>query len=112
MSQASAKKYPDLDATLAQAEAAIPGNLTPHYAAARVMIVEGGDAARAEALLRRYLATEPEIGAPSHAGAHWRLGLALEREGRKPEALAELETAARMDPKLEGAKKDLQRLKK
>ena len=105
------KRWPELEATLAHAEAAIPGNLGPHYQAARVMITEKTDAARAEALLRCYLTVEPEIGAPSFAGAHWRLGQALEQQGKKPEALAEIQTALKLDPKLEGAKQDLKRLK-
>jgi len=112
MSQAAQRQYADLDATLARAESAVPGNLGPHYQAARVLIVEKGDAARAEALLRRYLAREPEIGTPSHAAARWRLAQALEREGRKPEAIAELETALELDPKLDAAKSDLKRLRK
>jgi tetratricopeptide (TPR) repeat protein len=112
MSQASQRQYGDLDATLAQTESAVPGNLGPHYQAARVLIVEKGDAARAEALLRRYLDAEPEIGTPSHAAARWRLALALEREGRKPEAISELEAALKLDPKLDAAKSDLRRLRK
>jgi hypothetical protein len=39
------------------------------------------------------------------------LGLALEKQGRKPEAIAALETAVRMDGSFEPAKKDLKRLK-
>jgi tetratricopeptide (TPR) repeat protein len=109
--QAQQKRWPDLDATLAAAEVAVPDNLGPHYQAARVMIVEKSDPARAEALLRRYLTVEPEIGQPSHAGAHWRLGQALELQGKKSDAIAEMDAALKLDPKLDGAKKDLKRLK-
>jgi hypothetical protein len=38
------------------------------------------------------------------------LGLVLEKKGRKPEAIAEVETALRLKPDLEEAKKDLKRL--
>jgi hypothetical protein len=48
---------------------------------------------------------------PSLAFAHWRLATTLERQNKKPEAIAELETAVRLHPDLEGAKKDLKRLK-
>ena len=109
--QAQQKRWTELDATLADAASAIPGNLGPHYQAARVMITEKTDPARAEALLRRYLEVEPEIGYPSHAGAHWRLGQALEQLGHKPEAIAEMQTALKMDPSLDGAKRDLKRLR-
>jgi tetratricopeptide (TPR) repeat protein len=109
--QAQQKRFAEMEETLAKAEAAIPGNLGPHYQVARVLISEKLEPARAEALLRRYLAVEPEIGQPSQAGAHWRLGQALEQQGKKPEAIAELQTATKLDPKLEGPKKDLKRLK-
>ena len=39
------------------------------------------------------------------------LGLLLEKQGRKAEAIAELEQAVRMNPDFENAKKDLKRLK-
>src|SRR5689334_11295670 len=61
MRDAGAKRWPELDATLADAEKAVPGNLGPHYQAARILITAGGEPARAEALLKRYLAVEPEI---------------------------------------------------
>jgi tetratricopeptide (TPR) repeat protein len=110
--QAQQKRWSELEATLRNAESAAPGNLGPHYQAARTIIAEKSDPPRAEALLRRYLTVEPEIGGPSHAAARWRLGLALEQEGRTKEAIAELEKAVDQDSKLEGAKKDLQRLHK
>jgi predicted Zn-dependent protease len=109
--QAQQKRWTDLDATLSAAERATPGNLGAHYQAARMILAVKGDPARAEALLRRYLSVEPEIGFPSHAGAHWRLGQALEMEGKKPEAIAEMQTAVKLDGTLEGAKQDLKRLK-
>jgi len=109
--EALRKQWSEMDATLAKAEAAIPGNFGPHYQVARVLITEKLDGARAEALLRRYLTVQPEIGGPSHAGAHWRLGQALEMQGKPSEAIAEFQTAAKLDPKLDGPKKDLKRLK-
>jgi hypothetical protein len=38
------------------------------------------------------------------------LGLVLEKEGRKPEAISELKTAVQLKPDLNAAKKDLSRL--
>jgi hypothetical protein len=57
------------------------------------------------------LTQEPEAGAPSLSQAHWRLGQALEKQGRKTEAIPEIEAALRMEPTLEGAKQDLKALK-
>ena len=61
-------------------------------------------------MLRDYLTQPPEGQAPSHAGAHWRLGLVLEKQGRKGDAIRELQTAVQMDGSLDVAKKDLKRL--
>ena len=46
---------------------------------------------------------------PRLSRAHWRLAQALEKQGRKPEAVAELEAALRLEHGLEGAEKDLKR---
>lgn len=105
------QRWTELEALFAEAARQVPGNLTPHYQAGRVLLVEHGDALRAEKYLRQYLTVEPEGGAPSPARARWRLGQALERQGRTKEALAELEAAVKMDPDFDEAKKDLKRMK-
>jgi tetratricopeptide (TPR) repeat protein len=61
--------------------------------------------AEAEAEYRRAVSLAPENGS-----AHWRLGRVLERGGKKDEAKASYREALRLDPMLEGAKKDLERL--
>ena len=109
--QARAKKWDELERTLADAEARIPDDLSPVYQAGRICLTEHDDGVRAEKYFRRYLAKPPEIQAAGHAAARWRLGLALEKQGKKSEALAEMQTATRLDPKFEPAKKDLKRLK-
>jgi hypothetical protein len=55
---------------------------------------------------------EPEGRDPNHAAAHWRLGLVLEKEGRKPQAVNEMEEAVRLQADFKEAKEDLKRLKK
>ncbi len=109
--QAYGGKWAALEATLAAAEQAVPQWLGPHYQAARQLVTDKREPARAEALLRRYLSAPPEYGQPSHAAARWRLALALEQLGRRPDAIAELEAAVRADPSLKDAKKDLKRLR-
>ena len=109
--QAHQSRWDDMEATLARAEAADPDHRQPYYTAARQLVVEKREGARAEALLRKYLAKEPDIGSQSIGAAHWRLGLALELQGRKPDAIVEIQTAVKLDPKLEDAKKDLKRLR-
>ena len=106
------QRWNELDQTLADAEAAVPDNLSPCYQAARTLLADDREPARAERWFRKYLTQEPEPGAPTLAHAHWRLGLVIEKQGRRPEALAEVETALGLKPDLDDAKKDLKRLKK
>jgi tetratricopeptide (TPR) repeat protein len=61
--------------------------------------------AEAEAEYRRAVSLKP-----GDASAHWRLGRILERAGKRDAARASYQEALRLDPALEGAKKDLERL--
>jgi tetratricopeptide (TPR) repeat protein len=107
---AAQKKLADLDAALTAAEAGIPENLYPGYRAGIGLLDASADLARAEALFRKYLGQPVELGYPSHAAAYWRLGLVLEKQGRKADAVAALRQAVSADPKLDQAKADLRRL--
>jgi len=100
-----------LDAALAASEQNVPDNLQPFFRSANVCLTKGIELPRAERYLRKYLSQEPEPDMPSHGRAHWRLGLVLEKEGRKGEAVAELQSAVKMEPGLAGAKEDLKRIK-
>jgi tetratricopeptide (TPR) repeat protein len=105
------ERWSDLDAVLQEAEAGVPNNMGSYYQAGRVLLTDHHDLPRAERYFRTYLASEPEGNAPTLAHARWRLGLVLEAEGHKPEAIAEIETALRLKPDLDDAKKDLKRLR-
>jgi tetratricopeptide (TPR) repeat protein len=118
-SLASRSLWKDLEACLRLAEQSVPDDLAPYYQAGRAILEKnsaGADAAsgpdlkRAETYFRKYLSADPEGNEPTWAHAHWRLGLVLEKEGRKPEATGEIETALRLKPDLKEAKKDLSRL--
>jgi tetratricopeptide (TPR) repeat protein len=104
------ERAPDLDATLARAESAVPDDLTPYYQAGRALLAANKDPARAERYFRKYLTIPPELRAATHAHAYWRLAHALEKQGKKEEAVESLRTALRLKPDLEDAKKDLERL--
>jgi len=108
---AAQERWTDLDAALNEAEKKIPDNLSPYLRVAGTLQNTGKDLPRAERYARKYLTQVPEPTASSHALAHWRLGLVLEKEGRKADAIAELETATKLDPKFEPAQKDLKRLR-
>ena len=101
-------KWSDLDAALAQAERAVPEDFTPYYRAASECLQRKLELPRAERYLRKYLSQEPEPRSPSLGMAHWKLGLVLEQEGRKSDAITELQAAVKLDAP--GAKADLKRI--
>ena len=103
-------KVSEIDGVLEEAIRNVPDDLSAHYWAARAMIEQKKDPQRAEALIRQYLAQEPEGRAPTVAEARWTLALALEQQGRKPEAAKEVKEAYRMRPDLEAVKRDYKRL--
>lgn len=109
--QARAGRWTELDQTLVEAERAVPDNFAPFFQAGRTLLLGGVEWPRAERYFRTYLGQEPEAGATSLAVAHWRLGLVLEKQGKRAEAIAEVEEAARLNPSLEQAKNDLKRLR-
>jgi tetratricopeptide (TPR) repeat protein len=108
---ATAGRLADLDALLSEAEKAIPDDFGPFYQAGRVLLTQGKELARAERYLRKYLTQEPEAGTPELPHAHWRLGQVLEKEGRRSDAIAELDHAVKLKPDFDDAKKDLKRLR-
>lgn len=100
----------ELDPLLADFDAHCPDQRGAWYQAGRELLVSGRELPRAEHCFHRYLEVEPEPNNPTAAHAHWRLANVLEKEGRNPEALAELKTALSLKPDLDEAKKDLKRL--
>ena len=108
ISLASAARWNDLQGVLAQADARVPEDNLPYYRAGLAILTAADPGcqglSRAESYFRKYLSAEPEGGEPPLAGAHWRLGEVLDKEGRKSEAISELQIAARLKPDLEGAK--------
>ncbi len=108
---AQEEKWQDLDRLMQTAERAVPDDLTPYYQAARVLLDTGKDNARAEKYFRKYLTQDAEPGNPKPAHVHWRLGLILEKEGDRAQAIKELETAVKLMPELKPATDDLKRIK-
>ena len=108
----SQRRFDDVATTLAHAEEAIPDDLSPYVTAARAMLRERVELAKAEFYLRKYLAQtkEPEVGAPAAAGVHRSLALVYESEGRLVDARNALDTALRLKPDFEAARRDLKRL--
>ena len=92
-----------LDSILATGLQAVPDDLAPHYRAAERLLAAGRDPLRAERYLRLYLAQEPEGNQPSLSEARWKLGMALQAQGRVADALAEFSESVRLDPESKAA---------
>jgi len=103
-------RWAELDAALAQAEKDVPDDLVPYFRAGISCLARPNELARGERYFRKYLTQEPEPYRPNHSQAHWRLGQTLEKQGRKPEAIAEFQSSVKLDPD-SPAKQDLKRLK-
>jgi len=76
-------------------------------------VLEEKDLDRAEHIFKRYLMTRPGPDQPSHAMAHWRLGMVYDLRGESDPAMAEFERAVALEPDnrqfkaaLDAAKKD------
>jgi tetratricopeptide (TPR) repeat protein len=105
-------RWDALEADLKRARTAVPDDLGAEYAAAKAILDRRADSQspRAERYLRDYLSQPNEVLEPDMATAHWQLGRLLEKQGRKQDALEQVQTAVKLDPSLDGAKKDLRRL--
>jgi tetratricopeptide (TPR) repeat protein len=105
------QRWGELEALLSASERTVPDDLAPYFEAANALLESGVDLKRGETYLRKYLAQEPEGEEPDAAHAHRLLGLILEKQGRRAEAVSELETAVQMNPRFQAAKEDLKRVK-
>jgi tetratricopeptide (TPR) repeat protein len=108
---AERQQWQKLDEVLIRSEHQIGDNLLPYYNAGATIANAGSDLGRAERYFRKYISQEPEGNSPSISMAHWRLGQVLDKLGRRPEAITELDTAVKMNPGLDGARKDLKRIR-
>lgn len=109
--EAVKQSWGKLETLLSEAEQANHDDLVPFYQAGKALLQSNQELARAERYFRKYLSQDPEGGTPPLSAAHWRLALILEKEGRKADAIKELEESLRLQPDFENAKKDLKRLK-
>ncbi len=100
----------ELEELLSDAEAAVPDDLLAYHRAAEALLKAGQDLPLSERFFRKYLTREPEAAAPGLAETHLELGLLLEKEARKGEAIQELEIAVELKPALSAARKALGRL--
>lgn len=108
---AAKQRFPELEATLARAEKAVPDDTAPFYFAAAALLDIGRDFRRAEQYLNHYLSAPTEGRQPTHAQTRLLLASLYTKEGRKADAIRELSIALRLEPALEAAKAELKRIK-
>lgn len=112
--QQSWNRIPAAFATLEQALAKHPTDIALRFQIGRLAASTGQQLPRGEQVLRA-LTTEPdwmiENSRPSRAAVHYRLGMILEKQGKKPEAKAQYARALVLDPQLKVAKDALAALK-
>lgn len=103
------KMWPDAWAAVERLGRARPDAPVVDYAVGRLAAESGQQLDRGAAALARYVRTTPQAGDPPLATAHLRLGTIYEQQGKKEAAHAEFDTAAKLDPKLAGAREGLDR---
>jgi len=87
-----------------------PGSWDALYQIGKTAALSGQRLDRAEECLKRYLGHAPGPESAPLANAHLRLGAVYQKKGNKAAARAEYQTAVKLDPKLEEAKKALAEL--
>lgn len=101
-------------ATLDEFVSRHPSDIAVRFQIGRLAAVSGQQLARGEKLLRDLIA-EPEWESanlrPGKAAVHYRLGMVLEKSGKKPDAKASYERALALDPQLKPAKDALAALR-
>ncbi|MFQ6046809.1 MAG: tetratricopeptide repeat protein [Gemmatimonadales bacterium] len=87
-----------------------PDNLPAHYQVGKFGVLTGTDMEVAERSLLFYLENERPPDAPSHASAHWRLGMLYERMDRRDDARQQYLKALELEPDHAQAKAALEKL--
>jgi tetratricopeptide (TPR) repeat protein len=87
-----------------------PGDMLAHYQLGRLAAVSGQRLEEGLKHFEQYIASGQSSDYMSLAGAAWRRGQILEKLGRRDDALASYREAVRLQPSLQPAQDDLERL--
>ncbi|HEX7401066.1 MAG TPA: tetratricopeptide repeat protein, partial [candidate division Zixibacteria bacterium] len=89
-----------------------PLEINALYQTGKTFVIAKDSLDKAERCFKEYLRTTPKRNDPPLSGAHWRLGMIYDLQGKKELALSELNLAVSMDPKSKEYKKTLEEVKK
>jgi tetratricopeptide (TPR) repeat protein len=104
------KKYTEAIARCEEVLIKTPDNYLALYQIGRLASICGEQLDRGLITLRRCLELTPPANLPGHSGAHYRIGLIMEKKGDKPAARAAYEAALKLDPTLKLAADALAKL--
>jgi tetratricopeptide (TPR) repeat protein len=108
---AKKKQFDQANVLIAAALAKAPTNPKLRYQVGKISALTGQNLEAGLAHLDALIALAEAPEGVSMAGAHWRRGQILDKLGRKAEAVTAVETAVRLQPKMEEAKAELKRLR-
>jgi tetratricopeptide (TPR) repeat protein len=89
-----------------------PLEINALYQTGKTYVIAKDSLDKAERCFKEYLKTTPKRNDPPLSGAHWRLGMIYDLQGKREMALSELNLAVSMDPKSKEYKKTLEEVKK
>jgi tetratricopeptide (TPR) repeat protein len=107
----AAREFTSAFAAIDARSAAAPRDPWATYQLGKTAALSGERLESGEAALRRYLRDGQFLPSATEANAHYRLGMILEQRRDAPGARAEYEAATRLDPKLQDARRALERLR-
>lgn len=94
-----------------QLERRFPVWMPAKFGVGRLAAETGQQLERGEEALRAYVAYQPKAGEPTHALAHYHLGIILERRGDREQAQRAYQQVLVLDPQHRQAKEALARMK-
>jgi len=89
-----------------------PDEMTAVFQVGKISVMSERDLDEAEDCLKRYLQVEARPNAPSHAAAHWRLGMVYDLQARPELALEEMRRAVELAPDNRDFRKSLKEAEK
>jgi len=107
---ANQKEFDKSWAVIEERLKAKPGDKAALFAVGRTGALSGQNLDRAEAALKSYLASPPDVNAIPPANVHFRLGMVYEKKGDTALARKEYMTALQLNPRLQDAKRALDAL--
>jgi tetratricopeptide (TPR) repeat protein len=106
------KRYVEAAQNFEQLYQKYPQEINALYQTGRSYVIAEDSLDKAERCFKEYLKTTPKRTDPLLSGAHWRLGMIYDLQGKRELALAELNQAVSMDPESKEYKKTLEEVKK